>query len=41
MIYVVCNVETGDLLQIGTEAINVSGHPLMDKANLPQEYRDA
>lgn len=31
MIYVACNVQTGDLLQISTETISVSGHPLMVK----------
>lgn len=31
MIYVACNVQTGDLLQVSTEAITVSGHPLMVK----------
>lgn len=31
MIYVACNVQTGDLLQVSAEAISVSGHPLMVK----------
>lgn len=31
MIYVVCNVESGDLLRISEEPIQASGHPLMVK----------
>ena len=31
MIYVACNVQTGDLLQTSAEPIGVSGHPLMVK----------
>ena len=28
MIYVICNVETGELLQVSENALSVSGHPL-------------
>lgn len=32
MIYVICNVETGELLQVSEQPLVVSGHPLMVKA---------
>ena len=28
MIYGICNVETGELLQVSEDALSVSGHPL-------------
>lgn len=31
MIYVICNVETGELLQVSTDPLTVSGHPLQVK----------